>query len=147
MIRSQEQGFEMPNQNVFEQQMEDMKEEMREIRSSMSQIANAMTKLAVLEEKNHTFAATLEKVTSKVERMEERQRDETALRETLIRMDLRVSAIETKADHTELEQIKFQATTEGISKAIKVMWAALGAGIIYIGGKAILFFAAASQTG
>lgn len=130
----------MPNQNVFEQQMEDMKVEMREIRASMSQIAAAMTKLAVLEEKNSVFSSSLEKVSSKVDRMEERQRDEVLMREALIRMDTRVNIVEVKAEAAEMDRVRMKATADGVSKTLKVMWAVGGAGVIYAASHAFSFF-------
>lgn len=108
----------MPTRDALEQRMDEMTSDMKEMRASMSRIADAMTALAVLEEKNHTTALAVEKIAQKVDRLDERQLD------------------------LEKEQVKFMATTDGITKAVKVMWAAFGAGVIYLGGQAFHYLSA-----
>lgn len=92
----------------LETQMDEMKSDMREVRTTMQKIADALSRLAVLEERHQNFATTI---------------------------DRRLGAVEQKASNTELEQVKFVANVEGISKTMKFMWAAFGSGVVYIGSQ------------
>lgn len=105
----------MQSLSNLEQRIDEMSSDMRDMRASMSTIAQAMTKLAVMEEKNQAQAHALEKLQLKIERLE------------------------AKTVQIELEQVKFQATADGIAKTIRVNWVVFGAGVIALGGKAIQF--------
>lgn len=109
-------GFYMPNQTVFEQQMEELRIDMREMRTAVTQMATAMTKLSVLEERNMATIQAIDKVTSRMDKMEDK-----------------LSAI-------ELEQVKFEATIDGVTKTAKAMWAVVGGGVIYLGSQVIQHF-------
>lgn len=107
----------MPNQTVFEQRMDAMSEEMREMRSALSDVAKALTKLSVLEERNLVTNQAIEKVAHRQDKLEEK-----------------LSAV-------ELEQVKFESNAKGMASVMKLMWGALGGGVLYIGSEAIKQFA------
>lgn len=132
-------GIEMPEANAVLAQMDEMKIDMKEIRSSISKIAEALTRLAVLEEKSHSHAATLERVVLKVDRIEERQRDAETIRDVVARNTQRIEMVEAKAEATKIGQIEFNAEVKGITKTIKVMWTAFGAGVLYLGSQLYTF--------
>lgn len=106
-----------PNQSVFEQQMEELRVDMREMRTAVTQMATAMTKLSVLEERNLASNLAIEKVTTRLEK------------------------IEDKLAVIELEQVKFEATVDGVTKTAKALWAVVGGGVIYLGSQVIQHFA------
>lgn len=110
-------GFEMPSQTIFEKQMEELRIDMREMRTAIVKMADAMSKLAVLEERNLAQTTTIEKLTE------------------------RVGKNEDKLVHVEIDQIKFQATVDGVSKTMKMMWGAFGGGVIFLGAQLVKQFA------
>lgn len=113
---NQQKGFEMPSQTIFEQQMEELRIDMREMRTAIVKMAEAMSKLAVLEERNLAQNHTIEKLTERVEKNED------------------------KLVHVEMEQVKFQATVDGVGKTMKLMWGAFGGGVIFLGSQVIKHF-------
>lgn len=108
---SHNRGFEMPSQNVFEQQMEELKRDMREMRTAVTDMAKAISKLAVLEERNLATNQTIEKILDRMEKTDD------------------------KVNRIELEQVKFAGQIEGVSKTMKFMWGAFGGGVIYLGSQ------------
>ncbi len=110
-------GYEMPNQTVFEQQMEEMRTDMREMRGAITKMAEAMTKLSVLEERNLAANVAIDKIATRVDK------------------------IEDKVGAVELEHAKFESTVNGATKTMKVLWAVCGGGILYLGGQLIHQFA------
>ena len=105
-----------PNLDKLEAQFDEMKADMREMRSAVTEMAKAMSKLAILEERNLATNQTIEKVVNKVDKLE------------------------TKVNNNELEQVKFIANVDGVSKTMKFMWAAFGSGVLYIGSQIIKTF-------
>lgn len=103
----------MPSQTSFEQQMNEMRVDMREMRGAIVRMAEAMTKLSVLEERNSIISAAHHKLAEKVEANEE------------------------KISEITLGQAKFESKVSGIAGTVKIMWAALGGGIIFLGSQAI----------
>src|SRR3569832_2492698 len=104
-------GFEMPSQNVFEQQMEVLKRDMREMRAAVTDMAKAIGKLAVLEERNLATNQTIERIVDRMEKSE------------------------TKVSRIELDQVKFKNQIDGVSKMLKWMCVAFGGGVIYRGAR------------
>jgi hypothetical protein len=92
----------------LEQRVNEMSGDMREMRNSMKVVAEAVTKLAVLDEKSHFHAENTEKLNDKVEKLEEK---------------FRIS---------ELDRVKFEATTVGIARTKAMMWGAAGSGIVIV---------------
>lgn len=115
-MNATEREFGMPA-SVFEQQMEELKSDMREMRGAITKMAEALTKLSVLEERNLATNQAFDKIVTRVEKAEDK-----------------VSAV-------EIEQIKFESTIEGVAKTMKVMWAAFGGGVLYLGAQIIKTFA------
>lgn|GEM_PF-2877405 len=101
----------MPSQNVFEQQMEELKRDMREMRAAVTDMAKAIGKLAVLEERNLATNQTIERIVDRMEKSE------------------------TKVSRIELDQVKFNGQIDGVSKMMKWMWGAFGGGVIYLGSQ------------
>jgi hypothetical protein len=120
MTKNQNEGFEMPSQTVFEQQMEELRTDMREMRGAVTKMAEALTKLSVLEERNLAANVAIEKIATRVEKVEE------------------------KVNGVELEQVKFESTVEGVTKTMRFMWGAFGGGVIYLGSQIIKHFAPAA---
>lgn len=111
-----EQGYEMPNQAVLEQQMDSVQRELQEVRNAMTKMAEAITKLSVLEERNLAANAAIEKLIERQDRLE------------------------SKIGSIELEQVKFESTVKGVTGTMKWMWGAFGGGVVYIGAQAVKFF-------
>jgi hypothetical protein len=107
------QGFDMPSQTSFEQQMNEMRVDMREMRGAIVKMAEAMTKLSVLEERNSIIAIAHDKLAEKVEQGE------------------------NKLSAVVLEQAKFESKVGGITSTMKMMWAVFGGGVLYLGSQAI----------
>jgi septation ring formation regulator EzrA len=89
-----QQGFEMPNQSVFDQRMDSMADELREMRSAVSKVAEALTKLSVLEERNATTNQAIEKIAQRQDKAEE------------------------KVASLELGQVKFESNAKGMATAV-----------------------------
>lgn len=106
----------MPNQALFDQRMDAMSDELREVRAAISEVAKALNKLSVLEERNVVTNQAIEKIAQRQDRLEE------------------------KLGAVILDHAKFEANISGISSTMKVMWAAFGTGVIYIGGQVIQHF-------
>lgn len=102
----------MPDQDS----LQILQDEMRDIRATMGKMADALTKLSVLEERNLTANIAIEKMLSRMDKIDER-----------------VNAV-------ILDHAKFEANIAGISTAMKWMWAAFGTGIVYIGNQVIKHF-------
>ena len=111
------QGYEMPNQTVFEQQMDEMRTDMREMRTAMIKMADGLAKLSVLEERNQVATAAIQKIGERVEKNEDK-----------------VTAL-------ELDAARFQSRVDGMTNTMKVMWGAFGSGVLYIGSQVIKQFA------
>lgn len=122
------QGYEMPPPNVFEQQMDDLRADMREMRGAITKIGDAISKLSVLEERNSSTNLAIEKTN-----------------QVLDRVVLRLDKMDEKINHIELEQAKREATINGVTKTMKVMWGAFGGGVIYLGAQAFKLFAPAAS--
>lgn len=105
-----------PNQTVFEKQMEELRADMRGMRATMGQIAQALTKLSILEERNLSMNQSVEK------------------------LDTRQEKIEAKMALIELEQVRANATVDGATKTVKVMWAVVGGGVLFLGSQIIQRF-------
>jgi hypothetical protein len=103
----------MPTPSVFEQHMQDVRTEMREMRAAVTQLAMAMTKLSILEERNVVATAAIEKLAKRQDQSD------------------------NELNVVKVEQIKFESTVKGIGGTMKVMWAAFGTGVIYLGSKLI----------
>jgi len=112
-----QQGFEMPNQSVFDQRMDSMADELREMRSAVSKVAEALTKLSVLEERNATTNQAIEKIAQRQDKVED------------------------KISSLELEQVKFESNAKGMATAVKLFWGVFGGGALYIGSELIKQFA------
>ena len=110
-METNHQGFEMPNQSVFEQRMDSLAEEMRDIRGALTEVAKALTKLSVLEERNVVTSQAIEKIAQRQDKLED------------------------KVSDIELEQVKFESNAKGMATAMKLMWAAFGSGVLYIGSE------------
>ena len=92
----------------LEQRVDEMSSDMREMRNSMKVVAEAVTKLAVLDEKSHFHAASTEKLSEKVDKLEDKFRE------------------------SELERVKFEAEAVGIARTKAMMWGAVGSGVVVI---------------
>jgi hypothetical protein len=103
----------MPDQDS----LQILQEEMRDIRAAVSKMADALTKLSVLEERNLIANTAIEKMMTRMDKMDER-----------------ISAV-------VLDHAKFEARIVGMSTAMKWMWGAFGAGVVYIGGQVVKHFA------
>ena len=90
----------------LEQRVDDMASDMREMRNSMKIVAEAITKLAVLDEKSHFNAVAMDKV--------------------LTRMD----KIEDKFNLSELDRVKFEAEAIGVAKSKAMMWGGVGTFVV-----------------
>lgn len=97
----------MPDQTIFERQMDELKIDMREMRAAVTQMANAMSKLAVLEERNVSVQAEV------------------------VRLNAKIAAVEVKATAMELLQAKFDGSVTGATNTVRVMWAVGGAAGVY----------------
>jgi uncharacterized protein Yka (UPF0111/DUF47 family) len=89
--------------NVFEQQLNEVREDVREVRSGIGKIAEAITKLAVLEERHQTTTVRVDS------------------------LDKRVTAVESKASEVEKAHLKLLHTMGGAGSTLKVMWMVVGA--------------------
>lgn len=98
----------MPDQTIFERQMEELKSDMREMRSALTQVATAMSKLAVLEERNVTVNAEVSRLNS------------------------RVAVVETKTTEMELQRAKFDGSITGATTTARVIWAVAGGAVAYL---------------
>jgi predicted RNase H-like nuclease (RuvC/YqgF family) len=107
---SHQPGYEMPDHNVFERQMEELKSDMREMRNAISQMAAAMSKLAVLEERNVTINAEMSRMTG------------------------RIASVETKVVNMELHQAKFDGSVTGATTTARIIWAVAGGAVASIAG-------------
>lgn len=107
----------MPSQTAFDLQMDELRADMREMRGAITKMADALTKLSVLEERNLAANVAIEKIATRVEKVED------------------------KVNAVELEQVKFESTVDGVTKTMKVMWGAFGGGVIYLGSQVIKHFA------
>ena len=113
---NQPEGFEMPTPTAFDLQMDELRADMREMRGAITKMADALTKLSVLEERNMAANVAIEKIASRVEKVED------------------------KVNEVELEQAKFESTISGVTNTMKVMWGAFGGGVIYLGSEIIKRF-------
>lgn len=104
----QTRGYEMPEQTIFERQMEELKSDMREMRAAITQVATAMSKLAVLEERNIS-------ITSEVNRLSSR-----------------VQTVETKTVEMELHRAKFDGSLTGATTTARIIWAIGGGAVAYL---------------
>lgn len=95
----------MPDQSVFERQMDLVQIDLREMRAALTQVAAAMSKLAVLEERNVSVQAEV------------------------VRLHAKVAAGETKMAAMELHQAKFDGSVSGATSTVKVFWA-IGGGAV-----------------
>lgn len=102
----------MPNQSVFEERMNDVREDIREVRSAMGKIADAITRMAILEERHRG-------TDDRVAKAEERLRD-----------------VEKKSSENEKSYLKLIATINGITSTSRVLWLVGGT---VIGGLAIKY--------
>lgn len=130
-------GLPVPNRQALEQQIDQVQLDVRDMRSDVKVIAEAITRLAVMEERSQTLAASLERVASQVEKIDERQRNSEITRDVMVQVSTRLAAVEEKVDTTYVSQVKFEAKVQGMSNTLKVMWAAFGTGVLYIGGNVI----------
>ena len=121
----------MPNPAALEQQMAEVREDVREIRASMSKIADAITRLAVLEEKHQSINSACERMATKIEKIEERQRDAEHHNEAIVLLLKHKDEVEKKIADLEIEQVRIVSTAEGVSKTVKTVWALIGAGVVY----------------
>lgn len=103
----------MPDKSVFEERMNEVREDIREVRSAMGKIADAITRMAVLEERHRSTDDRMVKV-------EERLRD-----------------VEKKSGENEKSHLKLIATINGIASTSRVLWLVGGT---VIGGLAIKLF-------
>lgn len=106
-------GFDMPNQTVFEQRMEAMADELREVRGALSDVAQALAKLSVLEERNVVTSQAIDKIAQRQDRLEE------------------------KVANICLEQVKFESNARGMATGMKLMWGAFGGGVIFVGNELV----------
>lgn len=95
----------MPDQTIFERQMEELKSDMREMRNAIAQMAAAMSKLAVLEERNLTVNAEISRLSG------------------------RVSNMETKIIEIELQRAKFDGSVNGATTTARIIWAVIGGAV------------------
>lgn len=95
-------GYEMPDQTVFERQMEELKSDMREMRNAISQMAAAMSKLAVLEERNVNINAEMGRMVS------------------------RITNIESDIVEMKLHRAAFNGTVNGATTTARIIWAVAG---------------------
>lgn len=95
----------MPDHNVFERQMEELKSDMREMRNAISQMAAAMSKLAVLEERNVNINAEMGRVVG------------------------RITTIEAKIVEMELHRAAFDGSVSGATTTARVIWAIAGGAV------------------
>lgn len=101
-------GYEMPDQTVFERQMEELKNDMREMRKDISQLVAAMAKLAVMEERHMSFGSEMGRLSS------------------------RLSTIETKIVEMELHRAKFDGSVTGATTTARIIWAVAGGAVASI---------------
>lgn len=93
-----------------------MNGDLSDIKSSMGKIAEALTRLALLEERHSVVVSTTRQI-------EERQ-----------------TRFDDRLDRIEKEQIRYEATASTAGKAIKMVWAVVGGGVIYVGAEIIKMF-------
>jgi chromosome segregation ATPase len=94
-------------------QLDQVTNDLSDIKSSMGKIAEALTRLALLEERHSVNVSTTRRIEEEVQLHDRR------------------------LDVIEKEQIRVEASTETAIKAVKVAWAVLGAGVLYVGGKVV----------
>ena len=96
---SSEAGYEA-NFKIIRDDLEDMK-------VSMSRMADALTKIAILEEKHQVMAATMLKVTEKID------------------------ALASKQNDLFVEQVRQETAVKVALRAVQVVWAVVGSALLY----------------
>ncbi len=95
------------SEQVIEASFRVIQGDLEDMKASMSKMADALSKIAILEERHQTMSANMLRVTEKLEKIAERQ------------------AV------LELDHVKQDTTIKVTVKAIQVIWAVLGGGILY----------------
>lgn len=94
------------NFRIIQGDLEDMK-------ASMSRMADALTKIAVLEEKHQVMAATMLKITEKIDTLSD------------------------KYGELFIEQVRQQTTVKVSLKAIQIAWGVIGSALLYGGWQVV----------
>lgn len=94
-------------EQVIESSFQVIRGDLEDMKASMSKMADALSKIAVLEERHQTMATNMLRVTEKLEKIADRQ-----------------SAL-------ELAHVKQDTTVKVTVKAIQVIWAVIGGGVLY----------------
>jgi predicted nucleic acid-binding Zn-ribbon protein len=94
-------------------QIDILQGDISDIKSSMGKIADAVTRLAVLEEKHQTTVLAMERIMTRIERDENR------------------------IGELEKAHIRQETAFEAYARAVKMAWAVLGAGVLYMGSNLI----------
>lgn len=98
------------NFRIIQGDLEDMK-------ASMSRMADALTKIAILEEKHQVMAATMLKITEKID------------------------SLATKHNDLFIEQVRQQTTVKVAIKAIQIAWGVIGGALLYGGWQVVKMIA------
>lgn len=137
-------GFTVPQLQALELQVGQVQTDMGAMRGNVARmegnvtkIADAITKIVLLDERSQVQAAQMERIANQVEKIDERQRNSEVNRDQLVRLSTRLDLVEEKGDTTHVGQIKFEAQIEGMSKTLKMLWAAFGTGALYVIGNFI----------
>lgn len=97
----------MSSTEVIEASFKVIQADLEDMKTSMSKMADALSKIAVLEERHQTMSANMLRVTEKLEKIAERQ------------------------SVLELAHVKQDTTIKVTVKAIQVVWAVIGTGVLY----------------
>lgn len=137
-----------PEHQITAANIQSIRGDLEDMRVSMSKMADALTKIAVLEEKHQVVSSTMLKIMEKQEKLDRDLQEirfaqiEAAsgtrelMHENREQMNLKLQEMR-KETEDEIQEIRDQmlkqtTTINVVTRGIKIVWALIGTGVIYI---------------
>lgn len=107
--------------------MSSVKDDMREVKTSIHQIADALTKLAILEDRQATQLALVEKTLARLESLEEKQHVIEIRMAATGGTGERLTSLERSVGDIGTRVTSYEAAGKALGGGAKVLWAIAGA--------------------
>lgn len=116
------------NQDSTIEALASMRSDMNHIKEDISKIAEAMTRIAVLEEKHAVYAISQDKVVTRLERVEDRQRDSEVQANMIGQLTGRLEGLDSRLKTVEGVQTTATARIDGAMWLARTLYGIVGVG-------------------
>lgn len=126
-----------PETHNYQPELDHIHREIKDIKALMSSMVEAMARITVIEERQHAYSSTAEKVLDRLDEVVKAQHKTELYNATNAGLAGRVEALETVVRETHLENKTNKARFETMVFMVRAIWAVIG--LVGAGGLGYFF--------